>query len=116
MEGFKHMLLIGDKNMDILVNAIIRVFKSNSSLWRILLIDFSKNELADKTILIGENEKIDSKLLSKLYLEIESNCSGFDAVISVANDFEKGSVKNSDVFEQSEKMMRKNYYLSLLGN
>ena len=113
MESFKYLLVIGGS--EVLGEAIVKVFKNNSSNWRICVVGSEENSLADKNILMNKNDKFNEDLVKILYSEIDSFTSVFHAIINVAGGWMKGSVKNIDVFSESEEMFNRNYYSSLLG-
>ena len=113
MESFKYLLVIGGAG--VLGSAIIKVFKNNTTSWKICAIDFSENNLADKNIIIDKDVKFNEDLVKKLYTDIESFTKTFHAIFHVAGGWIKGSVKNIEVFTETEQMFDKNYYSCLLG-
>lgn len=113
MENNKYLLVIGDSS--VLCEAIIKVFKNNSSNWKICLIDYSENIAADRTIILENNCIFNEDLVRGLQPEIEAFSKAFDAIINVQGSWTRGSVKSSDIFEQSNLMFNKNYYSALLG-
>lgn len=113
MESFKYLLVIG--GTEVLGKAIVEVFKSNSTNWKVIAIGTEENIKADKNIIISQNEKFNENLVKRIYGEIESITSVTHLIINVEGGWMKGSVKNIEVFQESEEMLNKNYYSSLLG-
>src|SRR5690242_16982549 len=95
MESFKYLLVIG--GTEVLGEAIVKVFKNNSSNWRICVIGNEENTLADKNILMNKNDKYNEDLVKRLYSEIESFTTVLHAIINVAGGWMSGSVKNIEV-------------------
>jgi hypothetical protein len=110
MENYKYLLIISDSN--VLSTAIIKVFKSISSVWKILLLDNTENKEVDKYIEYTERDYED---FTRLYSEIENFSKVYHAIIHVTGGWVRGSIKNHDIFSQSEQMFKKNYYPCLLG-
>lgn len=113
MESNKYLLVIGDSS--VLCSAIVKVFRNNSSNWKICLIDYSKNPEADMNILLDSDAKYDEQLVKTICTEIETFTKAFDGIINVQGSWTRGSIKSLDIFEQSAVMFNKNYYSSLLG-
>jgi hypothetical protein len=109
MENYKYLLVISDSNP--LSNAIIKLFKCNTSNWKILLLDNAENKEVDKYI--PYTPDIDCTLL---YSDIEGFSKVYHAIIHVTGCWERGTIRSSDLFTQSENMFKKNYYPCLLGN
>jgi hypothetical protein len=111
MENFKYLLIISDST--VLSTSIIKLFKYNSSNWKILLLDNTENKEVDKFILFTENDFND---FTRLYSEIESFSNIYHAIMHVTGSWTRGTIRNNDIFTQSDNMFRKNYYPCLLGN
>src|SRR5690349_11896023 len=105
MEINKYLLIVGDSG--ILTQALIKVFKNNSSNWKILLIDQVANTDADKTITLEASDTYSENLLKKLYPEIENFQIKYDAIIHVEGGLIRGSIISSNIFEQTSKMLEK---------
>lgn len=114
MENFKYLLLIGGNG--VLGTSILNVFKNNNSNWKICVIDYQENTEADKNILISKEDKFDESFIKNLYEKIEPFSKVFQAIINVAGGWERGSIKNIEIFSQTQEMLNKNYYSSLLGS
>jgi hypothetical protein len=114
MENFKYLLLIGGNG--VLGTSIVNVFKNINSNWKICVIDYQENPEADKNIIISKEDKFNDTYIKNLYERIEPFSKVFHAIINVAGGWERGSVKNIEIFSQTEEMLNKNYYSSLLGN
>jgi len=114
MECFKYLLVIGGAG--ILGSAIVKVFKNNSNLWKVIVIDYTENNLADKNIIIDRDQKLNEDIVKSICQEIEIYTKSFDAIFNVAGDWTKGSIKYIKVFSETEQMLERNYYSSLLGN
>jgi nucleoside-diphosphate-sugar epimerase len=112
MESNKFLLLLGGTG--VLGSAIVKVFKNNSINWKICCIDYVESKEADKNIILDKNDKYNEELVKKVYKEIEDYNTKYDAIINVAGGWVRGSIKSIDIFEQSESMINKNYYSSLL--
>jgi hypothetical protein len=110
MENYKYLLVLSDSN--VLSTAIIKLFKCNSSNWKILLIDNIENKEVDKFILFSDNDYND---LTHLYSEIESFSKTYHSIIHVTGSWSRGTIRNPDIFSQSKNMFNKNYYPCLLG-
>jgi hypothetical protein len=112
MENFKYLLIIGGGGT--LGSAIVKVFK-NSSNWKICSIDCVENSQADKNIKLEQDAKYKEDLIIKLSTEIEEFSKSYQAILNVATGWVKGSIKNIDIFKQTEEMMSKNFYSSLMS-
>ena len=113
MENFKYLLVIGGNG--VLGTSIVNVFKSNNFNWKICVIDYLENPEADKNITINKDDKYDQKFVNEIYEKIESFSKVYQAIINVAGGWVRGSVKSIEIFQQTEEMLNKNYYSSLLG-
>lgn len=113
MENFKYLLLIGGTG--VLGSAIVKMFKNNSNNWKICVIDYAENKESDFNIILDKEEKYNEQFVKKLNEKIEAFNNSFQCIINVAGGWLSGSVKSTDIFEQTEDMMNKNYMSSLLA-
>jgi hypothetical protein len=114
MENYKYLLVIGGTGN--LGSAIVKVFKNNSSDWRICVMDYMENPQADKNILVDHDMQYNEEYITGLYSQIEEFSSVYNCIFNMAGGWVKGTVSSLDVFKQSQDMMSKNFYTSLLGN
>jgi hypothetical protein len=110
MENYKFLLIISDSN--VISTAIIKLFKCNSTNWKILSLETNDNKEVDKCIQLTY-ENYDNLL--PLYSEIESFSKIYHAIIHISGGWIRGSIRNPDIFTQSDNMFKKNYYPCLLG-
>ncbi len=113
METCKYCLVVGGSG--VLGSSIVKVFKNNNSSWKICCIDTRENKEADMNIVINLENKINEEIMLNVYKQVESLTNKFGAIINVSEDWVKGSIKSIEIFSQSNEMLNKNYYLSLLG-
>lgn len=108
----KYVLIIGGSGC--LGKALSKIFKSGNSNWKVHVIDYIENDEADKCIVLNQNEKFLSETMIKtIYQGIDKI--KYESIINVSGAYEGGSIKNIEIFDQSEKMLQANYYTSLLG-
>jgi hypothetical protein len=113
MENFKYLLLLGGNGC--LGSAIVKVFKNNSTSWKIIIIDYAENNDADHNIILDKNDKYDEVFITNIYRKIELYSKNIHSIINVAGGWVSGSIKNIEIFEQSYSMLNENYFSSLLG-
>lgn len=113
MENFKYLLVIGGTG--VLGSAIVKVFKNNSSNWKICVIDYVENPQADKNITIDRNMKYTEENVNKIYSQIEEFSKVLHSIFNMAEGLVKGTVKSIDIFLQTDEMLFKNYYSCLFG-
>jgi NAD(P)-dependent dehydrogenase (short-subunit alcohol dehydrogenase family) len=106
------LLVIGGSG--VLGRAIINAFK-NSSNWKICVLDYVENCLADQNIIIDKETKFNEQYVKNLYKDLESFTKSLHAIINVAGGWIKRSIKQVEVFTDSEEMINKNYFSSLLS-
>lgn len=114
MENFKYLLVIGGTG--ILGSAIVKVFKNNSSNWKICVLDYAENPQADKSIIIDRDMKYNDEYIKIIYAQIEEFSEIYHSIFNMAGGWIKGTVKSLDIFQQTDEMLFKNYYSSLFGN
>ena len=114
MENFKYLLVIGGTG--ILGSAIVKVFKNNSSNWKICVLDYAENPQADKSLIIDRDMKYNEENIKKIYTQIEEFSKFYHSIFNMAGGWIKGTVKSIDIFKQTDEMLFKNYYSSLFGN
>lgn len=113
MENNKFLILIGDSG--ILSKSIIKVFKNSSSNWKICLVDYTENAEADKNIILNKENTYSEEALKNVISELESFNKIYDAIINVESGLIRGSIKQLEIFDQTAKMLNRNYYSALLG-
>jgi len=113
MENFKYLLVIGGTG--ILGSAIVKVFKNNSSNWKICVLDYAENPLADKSVIIDRDMKYNEENIKKIYSQIEGFSKTYHSIFNMAGGWIRGTIKSLDIFQQTDEMLFKNYYSSLFG-
>lgn len=89
----------------------MKEFKSN---WHVVSIDLRSNKDANTSIELNENESYPD-FLFRSYKELDKVTNKFDSIISTAGGWCGGSINNSSIFSEIEKMNKMNLYSSVLG-
>lgn len=112
----KYLLIVG--GTDSLGKEIAKVFKSNSSKWKIISIDYIDNTNADINITLNEKDKYSSKtVINNIYNSISSFSNDrLHCIINLSSIWKKSQLKQLDIFDDMDEMLNMNFTSSLLGN
>ena len=108
----KSILVIGGNGA--LGNAFVNVFKRTSSPWKIMSIDYSKNHAADSNMLLDQNS-FQKENLIKLRKELSDYSNQFDLIVNVAGGWNGVGLKDDNIFDSLDVMLKQNLYSSVLG-
>ncbi len=110
--NIKYLLIIGGNGE--IGKSIIKLFRNDSTItWKICIIDCNRNDEADKTIQI-KIEKFTETTIKQIKKELEAFNKLYDGIITLSGSWVGGSIKNTEIFEQSDKMFSHNYYTALV--
>lgn len=112
----KYLLIVG--GTDTLGKEIAKVFKSNSSKWKIMSIDYMDNSNADMNISLNEKDKYSSKsVINNIYNTISSFSNDkLHCIINLSSVWKKSQLKQIEIFDDMDDMFNMNFTSSLLGN
>ena len=108
----KNILVIGGSGA--LGNAFINIFKAKPPIWNILSIDYKANSHADDNILI-KDESYHKDNIVRMRCDISRFSKDFDLIVNVAGGWNGVGLKDDNLFESLDLMMKQNLYSSVLG-
>ena len=108
----KSILVIGGNGA--LGNAFVNTFKSRPSVWKVMSLDYKVNITADTNFIIND-ESYQKDNLVKMRKEIAQFSKQFDLIVNAAGGWNGVGLKDDNLFDSLDLMLKQNLYSSVLG-
>jgi NAD(P)-dependent dehydrogenase (short-subunit alcohol dehydrogenase family) len=108
----KRLIVIGGNGA--LGSAFVNTFKKSPSPWKVLSLDFTKNSTADYNLVLNQNS-FRKDILIGIRKEISEFSSQFDLVVNVAGGWNGVGLKDDNIFDSLDLMLKQNLFSSVLG-
>ncbi len=108
----KRVIVIGGNGA--LGNAFVNIFKNNPSSWKVLSLDYSKNKIADSNLVLNK-DSFNKESLIGIRKEISDFSNQFDLMVNVAGGWNGVGLKDDNIFDSLDLMLKQNLFSSVLG-